>query len=246
MLGVLGGMGPLATVDFLRKIIELTAADKDQHHIPMVVWSVPQVPDRSNHIIYGSESPFPELRKGALALQSSGASVIAMPCNTAHFWHNDLVNDTGIKILHIADAVAHEASQIPFTIKSIGILATAGTVKSGIYQNKLTQEGWNTILPSEKDQNKVMEGINLAKSGKTTQAREIFLHQIKTLRNKGADAIVLGCTELPAVLDQDPTLIDSNKALAKRCVRWFNATYHGKIHLPSHKETNSASVPIRI
>ena len=229
MLGVLGGMGPLATVDFLKKLIEHTVVDTDQQHIPMVVWSVPQIPDRSNHIVHGAESPFPELKKGLLALQLCGASVVAIPCNTAHYWYQDLINSTGMDLLHIADAVEYEISLLSFDVKSVGVLATTGTVNSSIYQNKLNESGRKIILPSADEQETVMEGIALVKSGRVNAAKRIFSQQIKRLQQQGAAAIVLGCTEIPAVVDEAPNLIDSNTALAKRCIRWYEATYKGAL-----------------
>lgn len=244
MLGVLGGMGPLATVDFLSKLVQCTDADKDQHHIPMVVWSVPQVPDRSNHIVLGAENPLPELLKGVRALQASGASVIAMPCNTAHYWHDQLVASTGASILHIADAVAFEISQLAFDVRKIGVLATSGTVKSGIYQEKLARPGWDVLFPSSKDQQDLMEGIALAKSSKLHRAKKIFLEQVDILKSKGADVIVLGCTDLPAVLNKSTDLIDSNRALARRCIRWFDAVYHGKVTVPAYEKINPIVTPM--
>lgn len=230
MLGVLGGMGPLATVDFLRKLVQETGGVTDQQHIPTVTWSVPQIPDRSNHIINGTESPFPELRRGVLALQSMGASVIAIPCNTAHFWHWRLTESTGVEILHIADAVIDQLNQI-ITSKEderiVGVLGTTGTITSEIYQQKLSEADWNVVVPNHKDQQSLMTGISLAKSGKTKIAREIFQQNINSLKDQGAKAVILGCTELPAVLDTSAELIDSNLALAKRCIKWFEATYIG-------------------
>jgi aspartate racemase len=229
VLGVLGGMGPLATVDFLEKLIAETKSVTDQRHIPTVTWSVPQIPDRSNHIISGGESPFPELRRGIVSLQAMGASVIAMPCNTAHFWHDLLVESTGMKILHIADAVIDQLRLISLqhTVKTVGILATTGTVRSDIYQQKLAVAGYKAIVPRGNDQNMVTTGIGLAKSGKVSTARDIFLQQIERLTVQGADIVILACTEIPAVLEDFDGLIDSNRALARRCVVWFDATYNG-------------------
>ena len=229
MLGILGGMGPLATVDFLEKLIAETKSATDQRHIPTVTWSVPQIPDRSNHIISGGESPFPELRRGVLSLQAMGASAIAIPCNTAHFWHESLVESTGMKILHIADAVIDQLrfSELKNVVKTVGLLGTAGTICSGIYQQKLMAAGYETIIPIDNDQNAVTTGIGLAKSGKVGIAKNIFLEQIDHLKRQGADVVILACTEIPAVLEDFDGLIDSNRALARRCVVWFNATYNG-------------------
>lgn len=229
MLGVLGGMGPLATVDFLGKLVRETSCETDQQHIPTVTWSVPQIPDRSSHIMHGGENPFPELRRGLLNLQSMGASAIAIPCNTAHFWHDILVESTGMKILHIVDAVAHQLylASLKRRINTVGVLATTGTICSGIYQQKLIAAGYEVIVPTDEDQNAMTTGIGLAKSGKLAKAREIFLQQIDRLKMQGADMIVLACTEIPAVLEDSDTLIDSNRALARHCVAWFDANYNG-------------------
>jgi aspartate racemase len=230
VLGVLGGMGPLATVDFLKKLVQATGGASDQRHIPTVTWSVPQIPDRSNYIINGSESPFPALRRGVLSLQSMGASVVVMPCNTAHFWYEQLTESTGMKILHIADAVIDQLQKIPTSLekeKTVGVIGTTGTIRSAIYQKKLKTASWNALVPDDADQRTVMTGIAMAKAGKIKIAQEIFQQQIDKLKAQGAQVIVLGCTELPAVLDAAPNLIDSNLALANRCVRWFEATYNG-------------------
>ncbi len=229
MLGVLGGMGPLATVDFLKKVVQQTSAKTDQQHMPIVTWSVPQIPDRSTHIVYGGENPYPHLRKGVMQLKSMGANVIVIPCNTAHFWYQKLIADTGIDILHIADAVLEQLQQLSLTPNEyrVGLLGTSGLIKSGIYQSYLATHNWQALVPNDEEQQRVMEAIEFAKEGRLTQAREIFLQQVDKLQQKGAKAIVLGCTEIPSVLDHEEKLIDSNLALAKRCVKWFEASYKG-------------------
>ena len=104
VLGVLGGMGPLATVDFLQKLIEETPATRDQEHVPVVAYSVPQMPERPPAIVGNGESPLPHMLEGVLTLKRAGAKAVAIACNTAHFWYDDLVRDGGLPILHIADA----------------------------------------------------------------------------------------------------------------------------------------------
>jgi aspartate racemase len=229
MLGILGGMGPMATVDFLGKLVQQTASATDQRHIPTVIWSVPQIPDRSNYIIEQSENPYPELRKGVMTLQSMGATAIAIPCNTAHYWHEKLVCDTGMRILHIADAVIDEIkySEVDKELP-VGILATTGTIRAMIYQSKLDIKGYVSTTPNEHDQEEIMEGISLVKSGQANKGKTIFLRQVDKLRQQGCRHIILGCTEIPAALKKEPYLIDCNLALANRCVKWFEATYNGK------------------
>jgi aspartate racemase len=124
MLGVLGGMGPLATADFMQKLISVTPSINDQNHIPAVVWSVPQVADRSEFILNGLEDPFPMLLNGVNKLKSVGACVIAIPCNTAHFWADKLADETRIHILHMADAVAIQVKALLPDGGKVGLLAT--------------------------------------------------------------------------------------------------------------------------
>lgn len=250
MLGVLGGMGPLATVDFLGKLVQKTGGITDQRHIPTVVWSVPQIPDRSDYIVKTTESlkaenPFPELCRGVIALKSMGASVIVMPCNTAHFWSEQLTKNTGIKILHIADAVIEQLrSRLKLTDKKVvGLLATTGTLQSKIYQNKLNKSGWKTIEPDETDQVNIMQAIRAVKAGDREAAKAIFLEQIEKLKNQGAESIVLGCTELPAVLDDTPDLIDCNSALAHRCVTWFEKDIYSANKAMDNQETKVIEIP---
>ncbi len=234
VLGILGGMGPLATVDFLKKVVEQTNGENDQRHIPTVTWSVPQIPDRSRHIMYGAESPLPQLSRGILQLQSMGASIIAIPCNTAHYWYEQLSDCSDIKILHIVDAVHQQLQSLPIastsrTERVVGLLATSGAVKSSIYQTRLSTQGWTVVTPDERAQEQIMQGIAFAKAGKTATARAIFLQEIENLKLRGVQTVILGCTEIPSVLDPDALFIDSNLALAKRCVQWFNASYNGDL-----------------
>ena len=119
MLGILGGMGPLATADFLKKLIELTPASSDQQHIPTIVWSVPQIPDRSNFIVKQGEDPFAALIKGAETLKKEvGATALAIPCNTAHYWADSIYKSTGVPILHIVDAVMEQLKKTVISMTS--------------------------------------------------------------------------------------------------------------------------------
>ncbi len=248
MLGILGGMGPLATVDFLRKLVEQTNGENDQRHIPTVTWSVPQIPDRSRYIIDGAENPFPQLRRGIQQLALMGADVIAIPCNTAHYWYEQLSECSDIKILHIVDAVHQELQQLPMfpasrTEKLVGLLATSGTIKSNIYQAQLSAHGWTVATPEAQAQEKIMQAIAFVKAGKVMSARSIFLQEIEHLKQRGVRAVILGCTEIPSVLDPDAMFIDSNLALAKRCVQWFNASYNGSSTIAS-TATTKITTPI--
>lgn len=228
MLGVLGGMGPLATVDFLAKLVAATEAETDQQHIPVVVRSVPQIPDRTACLLLGGESPLPALRLGMRELARAGATAVAIPCNTAHHWVDALEADDLPPILHIVDAVADLlARELPGGGR-VAVMATAGTHAAGVYARRLDAERWPLLPPSESDLAAVGHGIALVKAGRVVEAREIFVRQAEAQRARGAAAVILACTEIPAAMPKgDPTLIDATAALAARCVRWFHETYHG-------------------
>ena len=121
-LGVLGGMGPLATVDFLKKLIEETPATRDQDHIPAIAYSVPQIPDRPPAIVGNGDSPFPHMLAGIHTLRHAGATTIAIACNTAHFWYDDLLQQGGVPILHIADAACADFAALE--IQRVGLPAS--------------------------------------------------------------------------------------------------------------------------
>ncbi|MDA9004139.1 amino acid racemase [bacterium] len=222
MLGVLGGMGPMATVDFLGKLIQQKTVDTDQQHIPMVVWCDPRVPDRSSYILGEGDNPYPMLYSGIRQLQRMGACAIAIPCNTAHYWYQQLVDTSQMTILHISEAVLEQLNLISIarTKKTVGLLGTSGLLQSGIYQQYLPLQGWDVICPNEQQQAYLMKGIRYAKSGKLLLAKGIFIECIDQLRASGADAVILGCTEIPSVLEPMDGVIDSNLALARYCVRW--------------------------
>src|ERR671937_468722 len=150
LLGVLGGMGPLATVDFLRKLIEETPASRDADHVPVVVYSVPQIPDRPAAIIGDGPSPLPEMAAGVRVLARAGASCIAIPCNTAHYWFDELAREAGAPILHIADAACDALARRGGS-PTVGVIGTRGTIAAGFYQERLTARGLQVVLSSDSD-----------------------------------------------------------------------------------------------
>jgi len=222
MLGVLGGMGPLATADFLTKLVEITPAKKDADHLPVIIRSVPQIPDRTAALLEAAPSPLPELVEHAAALKAGGATIGAMPCNTAHHWFDEIESRSGLPFIHIADAVIADIRARGLGDAAIGLLATAGTIHSGFYQNKLGQGGLRALVPDEASQQRVMRGIGWVKGGKPDLARTEFIEAAAALTGNGARAVILGCTELPAVLEPSNEFIDSTLALAQACVRHFH------------------------
>jgi aspartate racemase len=220
MLGVLGGMGPQATADFLAKLAACTEAQSDQQHLPVVAWSVPQIPDRTSAILHGGDSPLGPMLHGVRMLYALGATAIVIPCNTAHYWYDDLSARAGLPILHIVDAAADQISSARPEARRLGLLATEGTLHSGIYQNRLPAK-FEVIEPDPVSIVGVMHGIAEVKAGRLDAARPLFDEAAEALRRKGTDAILLACTEIPLAAPQGDDVFDVTDALARRCVTFF-------------------------
>ncbi len=227
VLGVLGGMGPLATVDFLRKLIEETPAERDEDHIPVIVYSVPQIPERPLAINGGGESPLPALLEGIRTLKQAGAVAIAIPCNTAHYWYDDMVREGGLPIVHIADAALAElASRCPRGA-TVGLIGTRGTLAAGFFQQRLAAHGYRCIVNSDADQEQLVStAIKHVKRNELDAASALLETAVTRLAREGAARVVLACTETPVVLDrlspQTASLcVDATRALATACVAWW-------------------------
>ncbi|HTD91223.1 MAG TPA: amino acid racemase [Burkholderiales bacterium] len=227
VLGVLGGMGPLATVDFLQKLIEETPARRDQDHIPVIVYSVPQIPDRPPAIIGIGESPLPHMLAGIRTLKRAGAQAIAIACNTAHFWYDDLVQLGGLPILHIADAVCDSLARQ--AIKRVGLVATDGTIAAGFYQSRLAARGIDCLLSRDDDQRTlVLPAIDCIKRTDLAQAHALATRAARHLLDSGAQVIVMGCTEIPLAMEHEISdvsnhCVDATRALARACIAWSRA-----------------------
>jgi len=223
MIGILGGMGPLATVDFLSKLVQRTAANCDQEHVPVVVYSVPQIPDRSASILHGGESPLPAMRAGIRTLERAGARAIAIACNTAHFWYDDLARECRVPLLHIADCAC---AALGSDVANVGLIATRGTLAAGFYQQRLTSRGY-ICLTNGKDELDawVIPGIGLVKAGNLQGAGALLQQAVAALLERGAQRVILACTEIPPALEcvaapQLHQCIDATAALADACIQW--------------------------
>ena len=222
-LGVLGGMGPLATAYFMKIAVDMTKADKDQKHIPMVVFNNTLIPDRTEYILDNSkENPVPILQSDAKKLAKLGVDIIAMPCNTAHMFFEEIQKVVDIPVLHIVKETVEYIAKRDNKCKKIGILATKGTLKSGVYQDFCEQNNLQAVLPNKAVSDMLMDIIyNKIKTGKKVSTGE-FLSIIDDMRESGCDAVILGCTEL-SVVKSDLNLkrydiIDSLEVLAKRSI----------------------------
>jgi aspartate racemase len=226
-VGVLGGMGPLATVDYLQKIIEQTPASCDQDHVPCVVVSIPQTPDRTHCLLTNGASPLDAMLIGVRSLEQAGAGCITIACNTAHHWAEQIAAQTKLPLLHIADAVLDELSAVGARNETIGLLSSAGTVKSGFYQQRLCEAGYRLLLNTDAEIDKwLVKGIDLTKQGRVAEGGEHLGFAANALRDRGCDRLLFACTEIPVALarvnhESMAYGLDATRALAKSAVAWW-------------------------
>ncbi|MDD2584936.1 MAG: amino acid racemase [Bacteroidales bacterium] len=233
-IGILGGMGPEATLALYKLIIDNTPAKKDQDHIHVIINSNPAIPDRTLHIVYGQESPLPLLKEGALLLEKAGAQMILIPCNTAHYFVPEISKAIKIPILNMLDItckyIALQAKKLPeyngASKIPVGILATTGTIKTALYQNYLEKQNLEYIIPTEQEQESiVMEAIygkRGVKAGYHKEPAQLLKQAAILLIDRGAKFIIAGCTEVPLVLTHKMVsvpLVNSMEVVAKEAIR---------------------------
>lgn len=226
VIGVLGGMGPEATLDFYRKLIRLTPARRDQDHPRVIIDSNPKVPDRTEAILHGGESPVPVLVEGARALERAGADFIVIPCVSAHFFLEELRRESMLPIISIFDATVQEIkSKCPGAMRA-GLMGTTGTIKGGRFQSRLAEAGVDTVVPGEDGQEAVMRAIYAVKDSGALSRRGEAASRLRevaqSLVDRGAEVLVAGCTELPLLLSEEDVpvaLVDPLMALAKAAIR---------------------------
>ncbi len=219
-LGVIGGMGPMATALFLQMIIEHTDAACDQEHMPMVVRHLPNIPDRTAFILGNSdESPAPYIKEAALQLQADGVTEIAVPCVTSHFFHDEIQNALSIPMMDGVEEAAYRLQELGH--KKVGIMATSGTVTSGLFTKALEAYGMECMYPDETHQGYVMDIIyDCVKSNKTADEQKVK-QVLSHLKEKGTEIVVLGCTELSLIPKEflEGETLDVMETLALKCIK---------------------------
>lgn len=224
-LGILGGMGPLATADFFKKVILMTKASTDQDHIRILMDDNPQIPDRSAYILGKGKDPTREMIRSAIRLEYMGADFIAMPCNTAHKFISQIQAFLNIPILNMIELTADYLKQHHGKQRKALLLATEGTYTAGLYNFALNARGIELITPSQEGKDALMQWIyEVKKSGEVPQ-KEVFSHFIDKETGGENIPIILGCTELPLIIEglkMPETYIDTTTVLAKACVVYAN------------------------
>ena len=213
VLGIIGGMGPLATADLYYKIAVHTNAATDQEHPRAVIDSNTDIPDRTDALLRGGADPTPEMIKSARRLVSIGASLLLIPCNTAHCFYDAVAASVDVPVLHML-RLTRDALREKGVIRA-GLLATDGTVETHIYQTTFAGSGVELLLPTAEEQRIVMDLIYKGvKAGDPSYDPAPFRRVCESLLARGAETLILGCTELPPAFDffhldypnTDPTL----------------------------------------
>lgn len=218
-IGIIGGMGPLATADLFRKIVLLTRADTDSEHIHIFVDNYPQIPDRTSAILEGSDRPLAYILESARWLEKAGADFLLIPCSTSHSYYEKIVAGTRLPVLNMLKATASSLQREG--VKEIGLLATDGTIKTNVFAKAFASCGIETICPGPYDQKKVMDMIyQEIKAGRAIHLKPIF-EVMDRLHARGAERIVLGCTELPIAFEGKFTedMVDPTRILAIKAIQ---------------------------
>lgn len=221
-IGIVGGMGPLATCDLFRKIIDITDASCDQEHIRVCIDNNTEIPDRTAAIVGNGTDPVEQMVRSAKGLCDMGADVLIMPCNTAHYFHERVSESVNVPFLNMLTETAVAAKKKGFSC--VGLLATDGTIQSGVYAKAFEREGIRICIPSVESQKAVMGVIyDGVKAGNYQLDLTGFYQAMDELFEAGAQTLVLGCTELPVAFDMfhiDRPHIDPTRILAAAAVRF--------------------------
>lgn len=226
VLGVFGGMGPMATAEFYKTVVNLTPATKDQEHIPTLIYSLPQTPDRTQCIKTGDTSIYKYLREGIGMLERNGAYCIVMPCNTVHHYYDYMSSQTKVPIINMITEAVKEVKEKHPNLKKIGLLGTTATINTRLYQDELEKAGFTVITVNDSIQeNNVMKAIYGIKAGTDHQQNEDLLAVAgNDVVAHGAELIILGCTEIPLAFNKERVsveVIDPAKVLARRAIELY-------------------------
>lgn len=236
-IGILGGMGPAATADMLEKFVYLRHASCDQQHIPLIVSSIPDIPDRTTCLLSGGPSPYRHLERYLHMLEDAGAECIIIPCNTAHYWFEDLQAVSKVEMISILNATL---SDIPLSTTRVGLLATNATLATGLYQRQTRVRGIDLLQPEDVSQAEVMKAIYAMKCGDKIEAQKRLFPQIERLISQGAQRIIMGCTEIPLVMVGNEkafscSFVDSTESLVRAAIRWYESWPDTQI-TPMHQQ----------
>ena len=223
-LGILGGMGPLATADLFKKIIMLTEAECDQDHIHVIIDSNTQIPDRTAFLAATGKDPTAYLIESAQMLEKAGAECLIMPCNTAHYFYDEIIKNINIPFLSMLEETAKELKQDYTNAENVGLLATIGTAKTGIYTKILSKYNINVIKPDQHHQQFITELIYNIKKGIYDFDLSNFRKTLDIMKKNNSEVFILGCTEIPIAFDifnLNENIIDPTTVIAKAAIKYL-------------------------
>ena len=226
-VGILGGMGPLATADLFRKIIELTEAHCDQDHIKMVIANNTSIPDRTEFLVNDGQSPYQEMLASAKLLEKSSVDCIIMPCNTAHYFFDDLVKAVNVHFISMIEETAKYIKALNLENNLIGLLATAGTCHTQIYDKVFEKYDLKVKIPDAEHQTYITNAIYNLKQGLNKNDAPDVQKVLALFQQEGISQFILGCTELPIYFARHSfgvNTIDPTTILAKSAIKFAAGT----------------------
>ncbi|UCH24338.1 MAG: amino acid racemase [Trueperaceae bacterium] len=223
-VGVLGGLGPEATLDFFGKVIAATPVQRDQDHLHLLIDNNPKVPNRNEAVAGTGPSPAPQLAAMARRLEGAGADFLVMPCNAAHAFLPAITGATRLPVVSIIDETTRATlARVPH-LETAGILASSGCLDAGLYHQSLAHRGIGVLEPQAEDRDAFMELLYRIKTGdKSADVRKRMQEIAHTLIERGAEVVIAGCTEVPLVLfegDLPCPLINSTDVLVASTIRY--------------------------
>ena len=224
-------MGPAATAHFFQRLVDLVAADRDQDHPPCLLYNATHVPDRTTHLTCKGADPTPALEAASRALERGGADFLAIPCNSAHAYLAAIRDAVQIEVLDMIGLVAARAAAALSSGGAVGVLAANGTIELGLYDRALEARGLRTLRPQSQAQAGVMAAIRAVKGG-GARARERLAPAIDELIAAGAELLILGCTELPIVVEANMApapMLDATEVLLLESLSRSGASAAGEL-----------------
>jgi aspartate racemase len=222
LVGIIGGMGPDATVDFMSRILQVTPASTDQDHVRMVVENNPRIPSRQAAMRGEGESPGPAIAAIAERLEAMGADFLVMPCNLAHAWQSDIEAETNIPFISIVEESVQAALDRSGDDSAVGLMTTPGCFTAGLYQQALSVAGRPVVTQTPEELAQAMSLVEHIKSGNQSAEVASGLRALADkLVDRGAKVLIAACTEFPLVLDEsmfDVAFISSTEVLARKTV----------------------------
>lgn len=222
-IGIIGGMGPEATIDIFQKIIDYTNVNQEEEHLHIVIDNNPKLPNRQNAILQGSESPLPMLIEMAQNLERNGADFLIMAANTPHYYYADICKHITISFLHMIEETASYIHDTYPEVSKVGILATKAMTQTGIYQEAMARQGLEVINISSEQQSQLQTEILAFKNMHSKKdLHDVVENMTSTLVACDAQVLLLACTELPLVFTQQDSIlpiINPNEVIARAAVR---------------------------